>query len=133
MKKVLIIFLMTSVFASAYSQCILKEKMPLTYSKIAARAEAEWPADFEMQKYTIDKQCNAFVEYVGLRDVYNDIPKETFSLISVNALIEWSAGNIEDCMAIVADIDTKTACQDSDWEMVVYEIKKQADAYRELH
>lgn len=36
--------------------------------RVLSKARADWPTDFEMQKYTIEKQVEAYAELKGLRD-----------------------------------------------------------------
>lgn len=60
---------------------------PDVHSRILAKAREEWPDDFEMQKYTLDKQTNAYIElnrfYSGLE------PSDFVNGVFSSALAEW--------------------------------------------
>lgn len=135
MKK-LILFISIFISINTFAQDEVdqtKHICPLTYRVISDNAEKEWPDDYEMQKYFIKKQCSALVEYIQMK--YRDIPSEIYSKIHIKALREWSKNDIGQCQndAKSKKFDEMSACFDADWEMVVYTIKKQCDAYIDLH
>lgn len=77
---------------------------------IRAKAEKEWPNDYEMQKYEINKQTEAY-NWVVTTSSATGVPQEVFDQIKTKAASEWP----------------------DDYEMQKYEIEKQVKAYTELH
>jgi ankyrin repeat protein len=77
---------------------------------IKAYAEKKWPADFEMQEYTIKEQTDAY-NWLVANASYVGVPQDVFNQIKSDAIEKWS----------------------DDYEMQEYEIKQQADAYVRLH
>jgi len=121
-------FISICLNAQTYSAKI-KENSPELYRAIANKAEKEWPNDYQMQAYVIDQQCDAFFEFVSLKAEKVGIPNEVFGRIQLDALKEWSVNSYEDCK----NEKETFACLDADWTMVVYVIKNQIEAYKELH
>jgi hypothetical protein len=77
---------------------------------IRAKAEGQWPADYEMQKYEVDKQTEAY-NWVFTTTSVTGVPQGVFDQIKTGAVNEWP----------------------DDYEMQKYEIEKQVKAYIELH
>lgn len=94
------------------------------YDAIKQRAEKEWPADYEMQIYVINKQSKAFLqvfkyfeEISGSRNKLNIMSK---------ALSQWGA-TIKKVNGR-KEIDPYGA----DWAMVQYAFEKQLESYNKL-
>jgi len=77
---------------------------------IRANAEKEWPSDYEMQRYEIKKQTDAYNWVVAALSA-TGVPQAVFDQIKIKAADEWA----------------------DDYEMQKYEINKQVKAYTELH
>jgi tetratricopeptide (TPR) repeat protein len=77
---------------------------------IRANAEKEWPTDYEMQRYEIKKQTDAY-NWVVTALSATGVPQAVFDQIKIKAANEWP----------------------DDYEMQKYEINKQVKAYTELH
>jgi hypothetical protein len=129
-KKLSIIIALALLTGSVFAQFIIKEKFPLTYKKIKETASKKYPDNYEMQKYLINNQCDAMNEYFTLKEKYLDIPEDDFTKIKFNAIDKWS--DKKDCKIEFMEIDEYYACSGINWEMVVYTIKNQCDAYIEL-
>jgi hypothetical protein len=116
-----------------FAQVKLKEEMPLTYDAICKKAADQWPGDFEMQKFTIEKQCTAYYEYAELMN-NNPVPKDIMQQITTPALKDWCENDWIGCVdnLIEKGTDETYACWKADWEMIVFTIKKQVEAYNAL-
>jgi hypothetical protein len=79
-------------------------------SRIRAKAQAEWPSDFEMQAYTIKNQTSAYQTLQTMASV-SGVPSTVLETVKSNAASEWP----------------------DDYEMQVYTINNQIAAYRSLH
>jgi ankyrin repeat protein len=77
---------------------------------IRAFAEIKWPTDYEMQKYEVDKQTEAY-NWVVAASSASGVPQEVFSQIKTKAAGKWP----------------------DDYDMQKYEIEKQVKAYGALH
>jgi hypothetical protein len=77
---------------------------------IRAKAEKEWPGDYEMQRYEINKQTDAY-NWLVIASSATGVPQQVFDQIKIKAASEWA----------------------DDYEMQKYEITKQVKAYVELH
>lgn len=73
-------------------------------------AEKKWPNDYEMQKYEIDKQIEAY-NWLSSNSSYSGVPQDIYDQIKSSAADKWA----------------------DDYEMRQYEVKKQSDAYISLH
>jgi hypothetical protein len=79
-------------------------------STIRAKAEKEWPGDYEMQKYIINQQTSAY-NWLVTASTASGVPQNVFDQIRTKAAGEWP----------------------DDYEMQKYEINQQVKAYTELH
>jgi len=79
-------------------------------SSIRAFAEKEWPGDYEMQRFVIDQQTEAY-NWVVTSSSATGVPQEVFDQIKTKAASEWP----------------------DDYEMQKFEINQQVKAYTELH
>ena len=79
-------------------------------STIRAAAEKEWPGDYAMQKYEIERQTGAY-NWMVSATMAAGVPQETFNQIKNSAINEWP-GN---------------------YPMQKYEINRQVKAYTALH
>lgn len=138
MKKIVFIFMMLICAVSLNAQDndtkFVKETFPVLYQNIADNAKEKWGTDFEMQKYTITKQCEAFMEFINIRKSsgkYFTFPDKPFKDIMTDALNKWTGNTNKDCSTIKGS--AFYACLNEDWEMVVHTMKKQMDAYLELN
>jgi hypothetical protein len=139
MKTLLIaLYLVVSLYISSFGQdesirSAVKNVTPKTYSKIAQNASKEWPTDFEMQKYVIEKQCKALREYMRIARM-SQIPNKAFKVIENAALKEWCKNDWVECYKEFekGDTDAYFSCLDANWEMLVYVINKQIEAYEAL-
>jgi hypothetical protein len=77
---------------------------------IRANAEKKWPGDFDMQKYEVDKQTEAY-NWVVTTSSATGVPQRVFEQIKAQALDKWP----------------------DDYDMQKYEIEKQVKAYTDLH
>jgi len=77
--------------------------------EIKQRAEREYPNDFAMQKYEVDRQMKAMRALQNYRD--HSLPGAVLGQIIADAKREWP----------------------TDFSMQKYEIERQSKAYRELH
>jgi len=93
--------------ARSYSEDVSMDKNLRHYCAI------EWPKDYEMQKYCIEKQSEAFSIYTSLYKKYSS--DHIIDNIMKRCVKEWAS------------------LEGTDWTMVVYCIKKQAKAYRDLY
>jgi hypothetical protein len=92
--------------AKAQSQAAVSD----VSSSIRAYAEKKWPADYEMQKYEIDKQTEAY-NWVVTATSATGVPQGVFDQIKSDAVNKWS----------------------DEYDMQQYEIEKQVKAYTDLH
>ncbi len=120
MKKFLLIFslVVLQICLFAQEKDFVKKEMHLTYDNIAKKAAKKWPGDFEMQKYTIDEQCKALVEYINLSSNYT-IPKDIFYQIKGLAYDKWCENDWVKCSQDNTTLDANYACFSADWEMIV--------------
>ncbi len=91
-------------------QTAAKHEVDNVAETIRAKAQKEWPGDYDMQVYEINKQTEAYnwlIKAVGAEGV----PTETFYQIKAKAASEWP----------------------NDYDMQKYEIEKQVNAYIRLH
>jgi hypothetical protein len=140
MKKLQILILgMLMITLTSFGQTeSVKNTYPKCYSLIVSNAKLKWDADFEMQVYTIKKQCNALNEYLEID--HNSVSKEDWNAINFNALEKWSEHPDFTSALKLAGSETEPTKKldivwsylNIDWEMVVYTIKKQIEAYNML-
>ncbi|MCK9421135.1 MAG: hypothetical protein M0Q38_00900 [Bacteroidales bacterium] len=135
MKKIFICLLLFSIAGYGQNEDLINVKleMPLTYANIAKNAAKKWPGDFEMQKYTIDNQCKAFNEYLKLSKNHS-VPDDVYLQCAMLAWDKWCDSDWVKCLKENKEfgLDTVDACWNADWEMVVYTIKNQIEAYNSL-
>jgi len=136
MKKIIFMLIMSimqiCLFAQENKQINVRQVLPLLYANIAKKAADKWPGDYEMQKYTIEKECNAYIEYIAIRTKTNSIPEDVLKQVCIAALDKWCNNDWKNCVNETTEIDAMHACWDADWEMIVYTMKKQFDAYNSL-
>jgi len=132
----MILFVNFSSFCQDDLRSTIKELMPNTYSQIAQKAAKEWSSDFEMQKYVIKKQCIALMDLVKLMQNV-DIPNNVFNDIMLATCREWCQGDPIKCKEKYQNYKGKVyddflSCLNGDWEMIVYVLNKQIQAYKDL-
>jgi hypothetical protein len=124
------LFLISSFCLNAQTNTTkVKEAFPKVYHNIYNKAEKEWVNDYKMQAYVIDKQCDAFIEFLTYDSEKTNVPPNVLSKIHVSALKDWSANSFEECL----NEKDMFACADADWTMVIYVVKEQVEAYKKLH
>lgn len=142
MKKIVTFLVMMFIVGIVFGQntAIVKTQYPLVYEKIAKQSENKWPGDYQMQKYTIGLECDSFIEFLdlfsGRVSKYIFIPKNVISETISKAFGDWSQNpNWTECWKIEKgkNLDDVFSCCDPDWQMIVYTMKNQYDAYLELH
>jgi len=142
MKKLLFFYLLalSCIILNAQDEdytSYVKTNFPKTHATIKSMAAKEWPGDYEMQAYKIMSLCNALHEYITLDAKDFGIPEEVYSDISSTAVVEWSEnpdfGTKCDDLSGIQRVDCAYSILRADWEMVVYEIKKQAEAYKSIN
>jgi len=114
MKKLFFVAVLFIICLSSYSQS-------KTDSLIKVCAKEKWGSDYDMVKYEMDNQKEAYIEFFSIYNSFECSSEENqnFETVSeeceicVNAFSKWK-DEISGCI---------------DWEMVVYETKKQIDAY----
>lgn len=122
-----------TLLSQDYSSTI-KRLMPKTYTIIAENASSKWQGDYEMQKYYIKQQCNALREYLHLQEMYKSLPDEVYKEINSAAKEKWCKNkDIVNCILYSSNKDEPLSCYDADWEMLVYTIKNQIQAYYSLN
>jgi ankyrin repeat protein len=77
---------------------------------IKSYAEKKWPGEYDMQKYEIDKQTEAY-NWVATSTSASGVPQDVFAQIKTSAVNKWP----------------------DEYDMQKYEIEKQVKAYVELH
>jgi|ERR1039458_3858664 hypothetical protein len=77
---------------------------------IKAYAEKKWPAEYDMQKYEIDKQTEAY-NWVVTASSVTGVPQGVFEQIKAGAVNKWPG----------------------EYDMQKYEMEKQVKAYVQLH
>jgi len=80
----------------------------LVHRKIRQKAESKWPDDYEMQKYTIENELEAYRSLQNMS--YSGVSKKKYLQIRRNAQAKWP----------------------DDYEMQKYTIENQLGAYRSL-
>lgn len=114
----------------------VKQTMPLMYAQIAQKAEKEWPSDFTMQKFVIEKQSTAFIDFIILcKNV--TVPKEVWDKIFINSLTQWCQGSIFKCQKEYENRtgdnkDEILCCLNGDWIMITHTMNMQIQAYKNL-
>ncbi len=115
----------------------IKTNFPKTHATIKSMAAKEWPGDYEILAYRIKTLCNAMHEYFTLNAESLGIPEDVYSDISSTAIVEWAEnpdfGTQCDGLSELQEADCVYSIIRADWEMVVYEIKKQAEAYKSIN
>jgi hypothetical protein len=79
-------------------------------SSIRAFAEKEWPDDYEMQKFVINQQTEAY-NWVVTATSATGVPQDVFEKIKIKAADEWP----------------------NDYAMQKFVINQQVNAYTDLH
>jgi hypothetical protein len=133
MKKFILLICLGLLSVNLFSQIDVKNELPLIYANIKQKAADKWPGDYEMQKFLIDKQCKAFNEYIKLKDDYS-VPKEVYAEVWTRSLDKWCTNDWVKCMDDNKDqgLDKTYSCFGADWEMIVFTMKKQFEAYESL-
>jgi hypothetical protein len=117
----------------------IKQYLPKSYSIIAASAVKEWPGDYEMQAYKIKNQCNSYFTYLYLSAAKLQIPEAVLTEIKSKAIIEWGKNSLVElgsrCEGLeeVKKIDCIYSFVEADWDMVIYVINNQIEAYKSLN
>lgn len=117
MKKVILLLVMLLVSLLAFPQLNDGSK-----AKCKAYAKDKWGTDYSMVEYEYNRQVQAGEEFFVYYNIYNcgaageekDISEEC--MILIEAFAKWSdegTGYVE-------------------WDMVLYEVKKQLEAYNNL-
>jgi hypothetical protein len=124
------------------------------HSRILVKVREEWPDDFEMQKHTLDKQVNSYIE---LGRFYADLePSDFINGIFSSALAEWPDDYDMQLHTVTKQIDAAVeffqyenlhipkdvlelirskafAEWPDDYDMQLYTLKKQASAWLSLN
>jgi len=90
------------------------------YDLILIQASEEWGTDYSMVSYEVKKQCKALYEFLEMEKP-NRMTENTYSAIRAKAMSKWM------------EWDSNDKIIKADWEMVMYEIKKQIKAYLKIH
>jgi hypothetical protein len=140
MKTIISIFLL-SICNILHAQdkdytSFIKSNFPKTHAVIYSESVKEWPGDYEMQAYRIRNQCNALNEYIQLSLTQTSIPSTVLKGIKQKSLIEWSkntnTGTTCDILAGIPRLDCIYSILNADWEMVIYTVNNQIEAYESL-
>ena len=110
MKKLILFVVMALICATSFGQLNDKAK-----ADIKEYAKDRWGTDYSMVKYEIDKQTQAGDEFMLMYKENNCFDKgdSDICIIFIEAYAKWS--------------DENTGWVQ--WDMVLYELKKQLDAY----
>jgi len=87
------------------------------------KAKQDWPTDFQMQEYEINKQKEAFNKLRRLMSSQGGINTSDYELILGTSLSKWP---LDDCPGQFKDL-----CYD--YAMVVYEVERQIEAYKRIN
>jgi hypothetical protein len=126
MKKILLI-LFLSFSSFAFSQelndnaSFIKQGMPETYEAIKQFSEEKWETDYSMVLHEINKQSDAFKELMEI----SGLERSDFDEIFIAALVKWTE-NPETLQK--GGMEAKFQNPNTDWSMVVHEMKKQIQA-----
>lgn len=90
------------------------------------RCQNEWPSDYRMQEYCLERQKDGLEEFRKLSHD-NRAPAETRDEIGAQCLYEWSTGNAE----AASNLDFESL--DIDWSMAAYCYDNQLSSYDRLH
>lgn len=86
---------------------------------IIKKAQQDWGNDYEMVKYTVKKQIDAFKNVCALAQKYKN-DKDRLDIIT-RAIVQWSTKPFISLEKSLID-----------WEMVEYTAKNQLEAYDQL-
>lgn len=115
----------------------VKKNFPKTHAVITSEASKEWPGDYEMQAYKIKGQCNSFYEYLYISSPSSKIPENILDEIKSKAIVEWGKnpdfGTKCDSFVGVPKLDCAYSYINADWDMVMYVVKNQIEAYKSLN
>lgn len=101
------------------SKKAIKQGLPDYHGQIVKEANKNWGTDYEMVAYEIKNQCKAFYDFL-LFEKPDGMSKKTLLKIQTTAQMNW--GEFDKEMDIIK----------MDWEMALYEIKNQIEAYFEI-
>lgn len=124
-KLLLILFLSFSTFTFSQelnnNATFLKQGMPETYEAIKQFSEEKWETDYSMILHEINKQSDAFKELMEI----SALERSDFDEIFIRALVKWTENpkTLEK-----GDMAAKFQNPNTDWSMVVHEMKKQIKA-----
>lgn len=122
--KIIFILLTVLFFVAGISTATSADENPLVKA-IECKCKNRWPGDYEMQAYCIENQQKAAIQLVQFgKEATGEIKK-----ILLRAYARWTKKD----PVCGYDHNDDGPKYSTDWEMAVYEYKKQIEAYESLN
>ena len=132
MKKAIVVGLLLMVAVLGFAELspearAIRSTFPEGFAFIMETAEADWPGDYAMQTYAVNRQSEAFFEAMDIMTADGGFDDN----IMIQAMLDWSEFSTFATMSAGMKAGGTLGAR-CDWTMVVYQYKLQFDAKKGL-